>query len=186
MNWLYTAFWVLVGSMLFWQFHSYNRKLDKAVADAGPRQEHFYFINAAQTNTTSATPNPVVKPDGADIKQVSFTSSDNVPNVGSVTCHVSLKNEGNMKATDVQIQVSPYRGTMIGDRDDDNKNPPHAIPDADPVAQYSQWVNFPDIEPGQTITKDAVFLAKPGYSVGDNPRAAIVFHTVKPPSAPTH
>jgi len=183
MQWLYVAFWVLVGSMLFWQFHTYNRKLDKAVADAGPRQEHFYFINAAQTNTTVANPNPTIKPDGADVKQVSFSFQNNVPNPGSITCHVALKNEGNMKATDIQIQVFPFRGALVG-TEDDNNDPLHAIPDSDPAAQYNQWISFPDLEPGQTMTKDAVFLGRPGMTPADNARPKITFHTVKPQPVP--
>jgi len=180
MQWFYTAFWVFIIGMILWQFYDYNSGLDHAIAVAGPKQQHFYFLNG-QTNTASLDAPP--KPDGADVKQVGCTYTDNVPYHGSFTAHVSLKNYGNMKAIGVQVQVTPYRGTMVGLENDNS--PATALPDSDPIAQINQWVSFPDLAPGETVTKDAVFgAAQKGYTQGDNANPQVLFQTEKPKAAP--
>ncbi len=181
MRWLYAAFWILIATMLFWQFETYNKHLDQAIASAGPQQQHFYFINGA-TNAVSTTDAPP-KPDAADVKQVGFTYTDNTPSMGNFTCHVALKNYGNLKATDVQVQVSPYRGTLVA-MDNDNEAPTQAMSDNDPLAQYSEWVSAPDLAPGETVTVDAVFSIHRGYTPGDNANPQIIFHAQKPTPAP--
>ncbi len=180
MRWLYAAFWLIVGTMLFLQFQSYNKHLDQAIAAAGPKQQHFYFFNGA-TNAADTTEAPP-KPDVANVKQVGFSCQDNTPSQGNFTCHVSLKNYGTLKATGIQIQVSPYRGIVLN-LDNDNE-PPQVISDTDPLVQYNQWVSAPDLAPGETESVDAVFLAHPGYSPGNNPNPQIIFHAEKPNSTP--
>jgi len=182
MQWLYAAFWILVGSMLLWQFQTYNAHLDRVVSDAGPQQQHFYFLNG-QTNATTTTAAPP-KPDGPDVKQISFAVEKDTPSPGFFTCHVQLKNVGNKKALDVQVLVTPFRGALAGNDPEGDRSEVHGLKDSDVVTQISQWVSFPDMAPDESITKDAVFTTQTGYNQGDNTNPQITFHAEKPAPAP--
>jgi hypothetical protein len=172
MKWIYAAFWVFVGGMLLWQFANYNHHIDQAVAAAGPQQQHFYF-NSKTTNTTGVS----ATPDGASIKQVDFRVDREQPVSGSFTCHIVLKNIGNKKATGIIVRVSPFRGIPTADAED-SRTKPTTLPDSDPAAQITQWIDFPDMAPGQIVTKDAVFMNNYQYNPGSNPNPEIKFQTV--------
>ncbi len=60
-----------------------------------------------------APPEPP-QPDVAKVKQTAFSTSPNTPNEGNFTCHVTLKNVGKVKATHIQVMVSPFRGITRG------------------------------------------------------------------------
>jgi hypothetical protein len=174
MKWIYVAFWVFIGVMLLWQFSNYNHSLDQKVAAAGPQQQHFFFNSKSHdTSTMSTTPG---KLDGASVKQVDFRVETDKPVIGNFTCHVTLKNIGNKKATGVMVKVTPFRGVASGDGED-GRVTPVPLPDSDPIAQISQWLNFPDMAPGQTLTQDAVFVNNYQYSPGENPNPIIQFKT---------
>src|SRR5580765_3113138 len=104
---LIISFWIFIGTMLLWQFYTYNQKLDKA-SEEHPTQAHFWFTNAADAAPVA----PVQEHrDGPDIQQTAFKVENNTPSTGSFTCQVTLTNKGNAKATGIQVKVRPYRGT---------------------------------------------------------------------------
>jgi len=180
MRWLYAAFWIFIGTMLIWQFNTYNGHINQAQAVTPPQQKHFYFLPGAHSTDTLG---PAPKPDGADIQQISFTyDKDTTP--GSFICHVVLKNEGNMKGVGIQVLVTPFRGIVLGDPDG-GRGPVRTLSDSDPIAQTSQWVTFPDLAPGELNSQDVVFSNYSGYKPGTNSHPQILFHTEKPkPAAP--
>ncbi len=183
MRWFYAAFWILIGTMLFLQFNSYNKHLDQVAAAAPPRQEHFFYVHG-QTNAVTTTDAPP-QPDKADVQQVAFSYDNDTPTQGYFTCHVVLMNKGTLKAQEISVQVSPYRGIMVGDDNDNNDNGlgPHAIDDNDPLAQINQWVSFPDLAPGESKSADVSFMGQPRVKPGHNPNPQIIFHAAKPDPA---
>ncbi len=163
------AFWIFIIVMLIWQFLSFNQKLDTPDPQH-PTQNHFFFY---QPSHAAAAATPVVH-DGPYVVQTSFRVEDNTPSDTSFTCHVTLKNSGKTKATNVQVCVRPYRGTLDGDVDvGPNVNKP--IKDDSPRAQINQWVSFPDLAPGESSTQSAVFMKQGASEYGVNPRAEISF-----------
>ncbi len=173
MRWLYTVFWLFIGIVLLLQFHSYNNGLDKAQVAAGPRQQHFYFYPSHQTTSPVAP-----KKDNDDVQQVGTSVDMNTPSPGNFTYHVILRNKGTMKAVNVQVLVYPYRGSTMGNIDRGGAVQP--IDDSNPLSQTSQSVTFPDLAPGESATRDAVFLSTPGYNPGENPQPQITFQIEKP------
>jgi hypothetical protein len=176
MRWIYVLFWTVVLGMLFLQLNNHNNTLTEEAIHKAPTQQHFYFFHGQATDTQDAPP----KPDGADVEQVNFTYDNGVPNPESITCHVTLKNMGNQKATNVQVVVAPYKGALIGNDEQGDRTRVRNLGDNDPVAQYTQTVDFPDLAPGEVQTRDAVFYARQGYTPGDNVRPQITFQTEKP------
>ena len=106
MRMFHIIFWVLIVGLLLWQFSSYNSRLDHQVAAAPKKPDHFFY------NAQTLAPPVPPKPDAAEVKQVNFTYTMGSPAPGNFTCHVSLKNEGKLKAINVQIRVAPYRGAF--------------------------------------------------------------------------
>jgi hypothetical protein len=180
MRYLYTAFWIFIGGMLIWQFYDYNHHIDKVNADAGPRPQHFYVVNGKMVNDlTPPAPDPV-----ADVKQIATSYQRGVPTSNQFTYHVTLKNKGTLKATNIQVLVTPFKGIILNDENDNASNI-HALADSDPLAQISQWATCPDLGPGEQKTVDAVFLDPGGRTLpGSNPDPPIKFDAVKPPTAP--
>jgi len=174
MRWLIVTFWIFVGGMLLWQFYSYNQGVAQD-AVTNPQQVHFYFYN---TNTTQATAPAAPAHDGANVQQSAYSVADNTPGAGSFTAHVTLKNVGNAKATAIEIWVRPYRGVSLGDEDVGNTNI-QPIDDNSPLAQYGEWVNFPDLAPGESATQTPVFTTKAGIPFGTNITPQIVFKSEK-------
>jgi hypothetical protein len=175
MSWLIIVFWIFVATMLIWQFNDYNRSYGQAQA-AMPQEDHAFFYN---TNT-AINPAEASKPkaDGPDVEQTAFSTEDNVPSPGNFTAHVTLKNIGTAKAVDIQIMVRPYRGIMMGDFDI-TMHPNTYLDDNDPLSQYGQFVNVPDLAPGESATVDAIFLDHPHLTPGNNPKPQIIFGTEK-------
>jgi len=173
MRMFHIIFWVFIVGMLLWQFSSYNSGLDRKLAATPKRPDHFYYN--AQTLAPAVPP----KPDAADVKQVSFTTTSESPTAGSFTCHVTLKNVGNLKAINVQIQVAPYLGAILGELDGDGRSSARSLTSNDSVTQITQWVAFPDMAPGETVTKDATFFNQTGYRPGTNYPPVITFESEK-------
>jgi len=171
---LIIAFWIFIGCMLLWQFYSYNQGL-KEEAIAHPQQQHFWFTNSVATAPAAPTQ---PKRDGADVRQTGFSVEDNAPGRGSFTCHVTLKNSGNAKAAAVQVSVRPYRGITRGDEDVGHTDM-SVLSDSDPISQLGQWVAFPDLAPGESSTRDVIFLSRGDVRPGTNPNPEITFQTEK-------
>jgi len=170
---LIIAFWVFIVGMLLWQFYDYDQGLKEA-AIVHPQQEHFWFTNSVAAPAGPTQP----KRDGADVQQTGFSIEDNAPSAGSFTCHVTLKNEGNAKAVDVQVSVRPYRGITRGDEDVGHTDM-STLSDDDPISQFGQWVSFPDLAPGESSTQDVIFVSRNDVRPGTNPNPEIQFQTEK-------
>jgi hypothetical protein len=138
------AFWIFVVIMLLWQFYTYNAGLRQQAIDH-PTQEHFYFYNTNST-TAAAAPAPA-QVNGADVQQVRYTVEEGVGGTGNMTCHVTLKNMGNARATGIQIMVRPFRGASNYD-EDVGKSDSTPLSDDDPISKFGQWISFPDLAPG--------------------------------------
>jgi hypothetical protein len=181
MSWtqrLIWAFWIFVVIMLLWQFYDYNKKISTP-DPAHPTQDHYFFYMPKPGGAQAAAGGPA-EHDGPFVEQTGFTIEDNTPTSVSFTCHVTLKNTGKAKATGVQVEVRPYRGTLISDGDDGGaRNSTATLPDTDPLAQISQWVTFPDLDPGESSTQSAVFMKQGSHEYGSNPKAEVVFEPEK-------
>jgi hypothetical protein len=53
------------------------------------------------------------------------------------------------------------------------------LSDSDPTSQVGQWVAFPDLAPGESSTRDVVFLGRTDVKPGANPNPEIQFQTEK-------
>jgi len=168
---LIVLFWVVVGSMLIWQFNDYNQTVTQQ-DQATMKPEHYFFYNTNVVDDPAhqSKPHPV----GADVQQTSYSVEDNAPGVGSFTCHAILKNEGTVKAVDIQIFIRPYRKSMLIDGEMIN-HPTIYLDDNDPRSQFGQWVSVPDLEPGHSARVDAIFTATQGIPPGKNPDPKIIF-----------
>jgi hypothetical protein len=175
MNWFITAFWLFVGGMLLWEFHDYNRTVVQTDA-AAPKQEHYFFYD---TNVDAKPAGPSqANVNGPDVEQIGYSTENNVPSTGSFTAHVTLKNLGTAKAVDVQVMVRPYRGIMVqsGEMTDTGNK---YLDDNDPLSQYGEWVNVPDLAPGDSATVDTIFTSHANVAPGNNPKPQILFGTEK-------
>jgi hypothetical protein len=170
---LIIAFWIIVGFLLLWQFYSYNQGLTQQAIDS-PQQKQFWYTNA-MANPHPGPTAPVVHDHGAYVEQTAYTVEENSPGNGNFTIHVTLKNVGNAKATGVQIHVRPYRGMRLGNEDAGN-SPLTILDDDAPLSQFGQWVDFPDLAPGESSTQSVVFL--------DQPNATPVVPGVTPTGVP--
>lgn len=162
------AFWIFIGVMLAWQFYSFNEGI-KRKAIEHPTQEHFFFNNQLpQPGQATA----VTQTHGADVRQVKYTAENNTPYTGSFTVHITLKNFGDTKAMGVQIAVRPYRGGMTINRGEEDTTP---LNESNPLSDFSQWVNFPDLAPGESSTQTAIFADRESIEPGPNKDPKIVF-----------
>ena|ERR1700683_1529317 len=168
------AFWIFVVIMLLWQFYSYNEGLRQQAIDH-PTQEHFFFYN---TNTAAPAAPVQAQSKGADVQQVRYTVEENTPSTGSMTCHVTLKNMGNAKATGIQIFVRPFRGAS-NYNEDVGRSDAKPISDDDPISQFGQWISFPDLAPGESNTQDVSFFSRHFIIQGKNPNPQILFQSEK-------
>jgi hypothetical protein len=176
MRWAITLFWVFIGIMLIKQFYDYDQGRQKQLV-AHPTPQH-YFFNATTPPEflPPAAKNPHLR--SANVHQMRYWVEDHSGSTGSFTAYVVLKNLGNAKATGIQAQVRPYRGSMMGDVDGGHSSL-HALSDNDPMSQFGQWINAPDLAPGESTTQTVVFVNHPGYGPGSNPSPQILFETEK-------
>jgi hypothetical protein len=175
MRWLYVLFWLFIATMLAWQAIDYNSKQNQA-AIAHPQQQQFFFYN---TNNGPVIPPPPVI-DGPNVVQASFDVRRNDPSFNMFTCYVTVKNIGNAKATNIALFVRPYRGAVIGD-EDNNHTTFHVLAENDPISQVGQWINFPDLNPGQTSGPQHVtFTVAYACQIGINPDPKITFDKATP------
>ena len=156
---LIIAFWVFIVIMLLWQFYIYDKGITTA-ATTHPTQEHFYFIH---TNAPTSVA-PPVEHQGAFVQQTNFAVQNDVPATGSFTCQVTLKNLGHAKAAGVQVSVRPFRGTPPATRTWASRRSRRS--DNSALAQFGQWLNFPDLGPGESSTQSVIFLSRPGVEPG--------------------
>jgi len=186
-RWLITLFWLFIGAMLVWQFLDYNSSLNRQEAEH-PTQQHFFYYPAnehpapAQTPGTATGPQKAM-PDTPALQQMAFwVDSQNAP-PGNFTAHVTVKNVGTAKAVAIQVCLRPYRGITVGG-DEDNGTidgaEPHVISDNDPLAQINQWINLPDLAPGESVTGTATFFPQPNAKTGSNPHPDFIFNKAKP------
>jgi hypothetical protein len=166
------VFWIFVITMLLWQFYQYNEKLSTPDPQH-PTQEHFFFY----------MPNPHAKAapvehEGPFVEQVAFRVQDNTPTTVNFTCFVTLKNNGKAKATNVQARVRPYRGTIAGDLDAGH-NSLTPIDENSAMSQYGQWIDFPDLAPGESSTQSVVLLKQAGGNYGQNPSPEVIYEPEK-------
>ena len=79
----------------------------------------------------------------------------------------------------MEVSVRPYRGAFASDVDDGSRNDTRAINDNSPLAQVSQWVEFPDLDPGESKTESAVFLKQGSSNYGTNSKPEIIYEPEK-------
>jgi len=168
-----TGFWVFIIGMIIWSFYSYNASLNKQAEDH-PKQTQFFFLH---TNAPPVAP-AMVHPDKAEVEQTAYRTEGDTPSVGSFTAYVTVKNVGALPATQVQVCVRPYRGASNYDEDVGHSNP-NGLSDDDPVSRFSDWLSFPDLAPGESMTRPIVFTARTEIKPGHNPKPQIVFVTDK-------
>jgi hypothetical protein len=174
-NWLIVGFWAFIVIGCTWQCSSYNTHLDKET-EAHPVRGEFFFYHSKNDPAHGG----VATVAGAQVQQLNYWTEPETPSSGMFTSHVVLKNTGSAKATAVEIWVRPYKGIYTGDEDNGRSSRPEGnLSDNDPLTQYGQWVNFPDIAPGETATETVVFVARPGFNLGNNPTPQIIFSTDK-------
>lgn len=182
---LITGFWVFIIGMIIWSFFSYNASMNKQ-ADEHPAQTQFIFL---QTNATPVSPT-AAHSEKADVQQVGYRLEMDTPSTGSFTAYVTLKNSGAMPATQVQICVRPYRGATLYDEDVGHSDP-RGLSDDDPLSRFNDWLSFPDLAPGESLTRTIVFTTQGMIPPGHNPKPQIVFasdkngpKTPRPPEQP--
>ena len=171
------AFWIFIIGMLLWQFYNYNQGMTQDAIEH-PKPEHYFFPHKTAAAATAPTE---VHHSGAFVHQVGFVTRKDTPAPGNFTCEVTLKNDGDAKATDVEVHVRPFKGIMLGDEDETALKP---LPDSDPASQLGQWVTFPDIAPGQSASETVIFLNHGVLTPGSNPDPEIVFESAKPKNQP--
>lgn len=172
---LITAFWIVIGGMLIWQFYTYNQGITQEAIEH-PQQKQFFFLPPSTKTNTATAP---VQHIGPYVEQTVYTVQPDTP-TGSFTCNVTLKNVGMVKAVDVRVAVRPYRGTRMDDEDvGPNTQTITILNDNDYRAQVCTWVTFPDLAPGESSTQSTVFLNRTDVKPGPNPRPDIFFEPEK-------
>jgi len=166
------AFWIFVISMLIWQAYQYNQKIS-APDPQHPTDAHYFFY---QPNPHAAAA-PVVS-DGPNVVQAAFSIQDNTPTTSNFTCNVTLKNTGKAKALNVQVRVRPYRGQPMGDTDM-GRTAIVPVSDDSTLGQFGQWLEFPDLAPGESSTQSVMFVKQAGGNYGNNPSPEILFSPEK-------
>jgi hypothetical protein len=171
-RWLILLFWVIVIGGLIKGAYDFDSNLQSKAAAHPTADETFFTPLPGQA---SAPPAPA---DAADVQQVAFTTQDDTPGAGSFTCEVTLKNQGNEKARNIQIQVRPFKGAEVG-TDEVGHTHPGVLSDTDPRSQLNDWLAFPDLAPGESSTQSIVFTSRPGVEPGQNPKPVINFDSAK-------
>ena len=120
---------------------------------------------------------PTASPD-ADVRLIHYVPKVQ-PDATSFTADVTVKNFGQKKATGIEVRVQPYVGTA-----DDKKAPgPDEMPNqpgGDPMANVFQWVEFPDVGPGETATQTITLPMRSDAVPAEEFKPQVVFQTVKP------
>lgn len=166
------AFWIFVITMLLWQFYVYNEKISTP-DPAHPQQGHFFFYQPTKAQVAAQAS----EHDGPYVEQTGFTVSNDTPTAAMFTCHVTLKNTGKQKAINVQARVRPFRGTFVGDPD--GHDGLKTLDDNSPLSQFGKYVDFPDLDPGQSCTEDAIFMKQSAFEYGKNPSPEIIYQPEK-------
>ena len=174
-RWLIAIFWIFVIGMLVRQFWQSDQQQQAEAEARPPTQQHFFFVPPP---TPHALPSPPQPTPGPAVHQTRFVVHADTPGQGSFTCDVTLVNEGETIAHNVQIYVRPYRGVRQGVDVLGHSNY-KLLPDDDPLSQYGVWITFPDLKPGEAVTESTVFLNHPNILPGFNPDPQIVFEAPK-------
>ncbi len=158
--------------MLLWQFYQYNQKVSTP-DPLHPTQQHFFFYPPKVG--AKAAP---MDHNGPFVEQTAFNVLNNSPTPATFTCRVTLKNVGHAKAVNVQVRVRPYRGQPIGDVDM-GRTALKPVDDGSPISPYGQWIDFPDLPPGESSTQSATFVKQAGGNFGANPSPEISYSAEK-------
>jgi hypothetical protein len=173
-RWLILLFWVVVIGGLIKGGYDFDSNLQSKAAAHPTQDETFFTPLPGQAPALPAA----AAADEANVQQVAFTVQDDTPGAGSFTCEVTLKNQGNEKARNIQVHVRPFKGVRVGS-DDVGHNPLMVLSDTDPLSQLGDWLAFPDLAPGESSTKSIVFTSHAGLEPGLNPKPEIEFTSAK-------
>jgi hypothetical protein len=177
MSWtrrLIWVFWIFVISMLLWQAYQYNQRLS-APDPQHPTDAHYFFYQPNPHANAAAAP---AVADGPDVEQTAFSVEDNTPTSSNFTCSVTLKNKGKAKAINVQVRVRPYRGQPVGDLDTGRADL-RPVDENSALSQFGQWVEFPDLAPGESSTQTVMFVKQVDGNYGNNPSPEVMFSPEK-------
>jgi hypothetical protein len=165
-RWLIAAFWVamfLVGAFYLVQ---------SLLAPPPPPvpEKHWFPPPLPGSVPPAASPN-------ADVRLAAYVMKK-VPNSSTFNVDVTVKNVGLKKATDIQVKIQPYNGTMDTSTTQHGPDEIPDLPKGDPMATVFQWVTFPDLPPGQSSTQTLTFSmrddAEPAESL---PNPQVQFQT---------
>jgi hypothetical protein len=145
-RWLIVAFWVFVLLMGAKSFYDYNSHLDHEEA---AQSEKHYFPPSLMPGA------PAAPSTDADVRQIRYTPKEN-DMTSQFTAEVVIKNFGQKKATNIQVRIQPYIGTVdnSGQPGPDEILGPNSV---DPTANVFRWVEFPDLGPGETASQTLTF-----------------------------
>ena len=170
------AFWVVILSLAAWEAYSYNSNLNQQGLEHPKPQQYFFY---PPSDKPDANAQNQIHLAGADVQQTNYRVETDVPSSGMFTCHVTLKNVGNAKATGVQIMVRPYRGSSSANEDGGRFRPMGVLSEDDPLSKFGKYVSFPDLAPGEAATADVTFLRQSALPPGQNPNPSILFQSEK-------
>jgi hypothetical protein len=167
-RWLIVAFWAvlfLVTAVYVFQ--------GITVTTPPPPPEKHWFPPPLPGSTA-----PTSAPD-ADVRLIHYVPHI-APGATTFTADVIIKNFGQKKATAIQVRVQPY----VGNRDTNPAQPGPdeipAMPGGDPMANVVQWVDFPDLGPGETATQSITLTMRSDADPAQSFVPKVVFQTVKP------
>lgn len=169
MRWLIVAFWAFVIIMCGKSFYDYNSSLDK---QATAQVEQHAFAPPLPGAQPPAAPSQ-----NADVRQVSYIPTE-TPMSSQFTAMLTIKNFGGKTATNIQVRVQPYITSVDSSKQvgpDEILNPSTT----DQMANVFQWVEFPDLAPGQTATQTLTFPLRPDAEPRTRFEPKITFDTVK-------
>jgi len=167
-RWLIAAFWVFVIVMCAKSFYDYNNRLEHQ--ETAQAEQHFF---PPGMNPTPAPP-PAAQP---DVRMVTWIPRED-PQAAQFTAVLVVKNFGQKKATNIQVRVQPY----ITSADSSPQTGPDEILNpstSDTMATYYQWVEFPDLGPGESFTNNLTFPIRPDAEPRGHFDAVIHFDTAK-------
>jgi hypothetical protein len=169
MRWLIAAFWVFVIVMCAKSFYDYNSRLEH---EETAQEEKHYF--APGMVPTPAPPPAAAAP---DVRMTGWYPHED-PQAAQFTAKLVVKNFGQKKATNIQVRIQPYvtsadSSSQVGP--DEVLNPTTV----DTMATYYQWIEFPDLGPGESYTNELTFPARPDAQPREHFDAKINFDTPK-------
>jgi hypothetical protein len=123
---------------------------------------------------TPGTPLPAAPQ--ADVRLTHYVPKV-TPGSMSFTVDVTIQNFGQKKATGIQVRIQPY----VGNTNSKTAPGPDEIPiqpGGDPMANVSQWLDFPDLDAGATETQSVTLPMRSDADPAESFKPQIVFQTV--------